>query len=184
MPPLANPIDSISLHKSRAKKPRENGILRMASLLTTIYAEVVKTAAIRKFSHASMRASSSPDSPYSPLLLSRSCSPGVLRKRPISERAWGRFARMRFANGDIDHLDADCGQNRRHSQSRTPTPMLAKLIPALASVSSTPSRWQSLRLYGSKTTPSHQQARPFAPAKTTLSCRQKVEALRLHADQR
>lgn len=37
---------------------------------------------------------------------------------------------MWFANGgDIDHLDADCGQNRRHSQSRTPTPMLAKLIP-------------------------------------------------------
>ena len=60
----------------------------MASLLTTIYAEVVKTAAIRKFSHASIRASSSPDSPYSPLLLSRSCSPGVLQKRPISERAW------------------------------------------------------------------------------------------------
>lgn len=162
----------------------------MTSLLTTIYAEVVKTAAIRKFSHASMIASSSPDSPYSPLLLSGSCSPGVLQKRPISERAWGRFARMRFANGgDIDHLDADCGQNRRHSQSRTPTPMLAKLIPALnpralASVSSTPSRWQSLRLYGSKTMPSHQQARPFAPAKTTLSCRQKVEALRLHTDQR
>ena len=124
------------------------------------------------------------------LLLSRSCSPGVLQKRAISERAWGRFARMWFANGgDIDHLDADCGQNRRHSQSRTPTPMLAKLIPALnpralASVSSTPSRWQSLRLYSSKTTPSHQQARPFAPAKTTLSCRQKVEALRPHADQR
>ena len=97
---------------------------------------------------------------------------------------------MRFANGgDIDHLDADCGQYRRHSQSRTPTPMLAKFIPALnpralASVSSTPSRWQSLRLYGSKTMPSHQQARPFAPAKTTLSCRQKVEALRLYADQR
>lgn len=103
----------------------------MASLLTTIYAEMVKTAAIRKFSHASMLASPSPGSPYSPLLLSRSCSPGVLRKRPISERAWGRFVRMRFANGgDIDHLDADCGQNRRHSQSRTPTPMLAKLIPA------------------------------------------------------
>lgn len=65
------------------------------------------------------------------LLLSRSCSPGVLQKRAIPERAWGRFARMWFANGgDIDHLDADCGQNRRHSQSRTPTPMLAKLIPA------------------------------------------------------
>ena len=157
----------------------------MASLLTTIYARsgqncgysqiLARFNARLVFTRFALFA----------LLLSRSCSPGVLQKRAISERAWGRFARMWFANGgDIDHLDADCGQNRHYSQSRTPTPMLAKLIPARGLVSSTPSRWQSLRLYGSKTTPSHQQARPFAPAKTTLSCRQKVEALRLHADQR
>lgn len=93
---------------------------------------------------------------------------------------------MQFANGgDFDHLDANHGQNRRHSQTRALAPMFAKLIPhALALVSSAPSRRQSLHLYGSKTTPSHQQARPFAPAKTTLSCWPKVKALRLHADQR
>ena len=54
----------------------------------------------------------------SQLLLSESYSPGVLRKRAISGRASRGFARMPLANnGLFDHIDADCGQNRRHSQS-------------------------------------------------------------------
>mgnify|MGYP004560492777 CR=1 FL=1 len=72
-----------------------------------------------QFWHVPMRTPPSRGSLSSPLFLSRRCSPGVLRDRAIPGRASRGFAGMRFANGALfDHLDAGCGQNRRHSQSR------------------------------------------------------------------
>ena len=63
------------------------------------------------------------------LLLSESYSPGVLRKRAISGRASRGFARMPLANsGLFDHLDADCGQNCRHSQSMVRRPCLPSKV--------------------------------------------------------
>ena len=39
------------------------------------------------------------------------------------------FARIRIANsGDFDHLDADCGQNCRHSQSMVRRPCLSSKV--------------------------------------------------------
>ena len=55
----------------------------MATILTTIQAEVVKTAAIRKFSHAPMLVPSSSSTFDSQLLLLKPCPPGVLWKRAI-----------------------------------------------------------------------------------------------------
>lgn len=49
----------------------------MTAVLTRICEEVVKTAAIRKFSHAPMLGPSSPSSPDPQLLLLKSCPSGV-----------------------------------------------------------------------------------------------------------
>ena len=65
----------------------------------------------------------------SQLLLSESYSPGVLRKRAVFGRASRGFARMPLANGGLfDHLDADCGQNRRHSQTMVRRPCLPSKV--------------------------------------------------------
>lgn len=59
----------------------------MAAVLTRICEEVVKTAAIRKFSHAPMLGPSLPSSPDPQLLLLKSYPSGVLRKRDILRSA-------------------------------------------------------------------------------------------------
>ena len=112
---LASPIDCISLQEPRAKEPREGGILPIAPVLTTIYVEVVKIAAIGKFSHDSMRVPRSLGSLASRLLLSESCSPEVLLKRPSLKELGKGFAGIRFTNGaSFDHDPWRSGQNWRY----------------------------------------------------------------------
>ena len=67
----------------QAKGFRGGGVLQMAAILTRMCEEVVKTAAICKFSHASMLGLPSPSSLNSQLLFLKSYPLGVLRKQAI-----------------------------------------------------------------------------------------------------
>lgn len=92
----------------------------MAAILTTICAEVVKTAAIRKFGtseYAPQRAfPPSQGSPDSLPFLSSLAHLGFCKGGPSPKELRGGFTEMEFANGgSFDHLDADRGQNWRHS---------------------------------------------------------------------
>ncbi len=119
-----------------------------------------------QFWHVPMRTPPSSGSLSSPLFLSRRCSPGVLRERAIPGRASRGFAGMRFANGALfDHLDAGCGQNRRHSQSRARAHVLPDEERAfeLADLA-------SVRPRAGKSRPHSSEPRVFMPARDGEFC--------------
>ena len=107
----------------------------MVAVLTTICADVVKTAAICKFDtseNAPQRAlpplQGSPDSP--PFLLSLAHL-GFCKSGPSLKELRGGFTEMEFANGgSFDHLDAGVWSKLAPFVILGPVPLLAKRSPA------------------------------------------------------